>query len=298
VQFRLLTFFLAPLLMLGVACSGGGDGPAQGSSGSLEFRGSDGVMVRLEAPPQRIVSLAPHATEIFCAIDAGDRLAAVDKFASCPLDSKSKPEVDSFQPSIEAIAGYRPDLVYMFYDPGEIAAGLRRLNIPVLLLDVPDDLDGVFENIELIGRMTGKETAAKKLIDDMKSRRDRVVESVRGVASGPRIFHEISPDFYTVRNDTFEGSLYQMLKAENIARNAASSYPQLSSEAIVQANPQVIVVVHGETPASVRARPGWSGIAALRDNRVCEMDPDVLSRPGPRIIDGFEALAECLYPGR
>ena len=293
---RLLTLFLIPLLLLAAACSSDSDSPAQGSADAFEVRGSDGVTVRLEAQPQRIVSLAPHATEIFCAVEAGNRLAAVDKFANCPMGSKSKPEVDSFQPSIEAISGHRPDLVYMFYDPGEIAAGLRRLNIPVLVLDVPDDLDGVFENIEMIGSLTGNESEAKKVVDAMKARRDQVVERVRSVSSGPRVFHEISPDFFTARHDTFEGSLYQLLKAQNIASSASSSYPQLSSEAIVQADPEVIVAVDGETAASMRSRPGWSGIAAIRENRVCEMDPDLLSRPGPRIVEGLEALATCLYP--
>jgi iron complex transport system substrate-binding protein len=99
-----------------------------------------------------------------------------------------------------------------------------------------------------------------------------------------------------VRSDTFVGALYKLLKAENIADRAESPYPQLSAEAIVAANPEVVVLVDDETPASVGARPGWDTIAAVQARRICELDDDQLSRPGPHIIDGLESLADCLYP--
>jgi len=293
---KTLLLLLLPLFfLLGPACSDDDDGGgAIGSSSAVEIKGTDGVTVILTEAPKRIVSLAPHATEIICAIDAGDSLAAVDKFANCPASSKSKPEVDGFTPSVEAIAALKPDFVYMVFDPGEVAASLRRLDIKVLNLDVPDSLDGVFEHIELWGRITRHEDDASDVVGDMKKQRDDVLKSVPS-SGGPRYFHELDPELFTVRDDTFEGSLYKLLKAENIAMGADSPYPQLSTEAVVSRDPQVIVLLDGQTVADVRARPGWQNIAAVRNSKICVLNPDLLSRPGPNIIDGLESLKECLY---
>jgi iron complex transport system substrate-binding protein len=291
----LLLLLLPLLILLGTGCTDDDDGASTGGSpAAVEIEGTDGVTITLTEAPKRIVSLAPHATEIICAIDAGESLAAVEKFANCPAGSKSKPEVDGFTPSVEAIAALKPDFVYMVFDPGEVAASLRRLDIEVLNLDVPDSLDGVFEHIELWGRITGHEDDAGDLVGNMKKQRDEVLRAVPS-SGGPRYFHELDAELFTVRDDTFEGSLYDLLKAENIAKGADSPYPQLSNEAVVSRDPQVIVLVDGQTAADVLARPGWQNIAAVRNNKICVLNPDLLSRPGPNIIDGLESLKECLY---
>lgn len=262
----------------------------------LSFTGSDRETVTLEEPPERIVSLAAHATEIFCAIGAGDLLVAVERFANCPAGSDAKPAVDAYQPSVEAIVGFDPDLVYAWYEPGGVMQALRDAGVPVLLLDTPADLDQLFENILLIGEIAGREQEAAALVAQMKQRRDEIVQSIADVEEGPRIFHEIDPSLFTARSDTFVGELYTALKAQNIADDAESQYPQLSSEAVVAADPEVIVLTDGETPESVARRPGWSAISAVVDDRICEVNPDLTDRPGPYIMDGLEALAECLYP--
>ena len=293
-QHKTLLLLTLPLLLLAAACSGDDNDQNASASTAVELKGTDGVTVTLTEAPERIVSLAPHATEIICAIGAGDSLAAVDRFANCPAGSKARPEIDGFQPSVEAIAALKPDFVYMVFDPGEIAASLRRLNIEVLNLDVPASLDGVFAHIELWGRITNREDEAEDLIADMKKQRDEVLRSLPS-SQGPRYFHELDSDLFTVRDDTFEGSLYALLKAENIAIGASSPYPQLSAEVVVSRNPQVIVLVDGQTAADVRARPGWQNISAVRTGKICELDPDLLSRPGPNIIDGLAQLKACLY---
>ena len=148
--------------------------------------------------------------------------------------------------------------------------------------------------LELWGRITGHENDAEDLVADMKKQRDDVLRSLPSSA-GPRYFHELGPELFTVRDDTFEGSLYSLLKAENIAVGATSAYPQLSTEAVVSRDPQVIVLLDGETAADVRARPGWQNVSAVRTGKICELNPDLLSRPGPRIIDGLAQLKACLY---
>jgi iron complex transport system substrate-binding protein len=282
---------LSLLLLLIAACSDDEKAPPE----PLTFTGSDGVSVSFDTPPKRIVSLAAHATEIFCQIGAAESLVAVDKFANCPFGSASKPAVDSFQPSIEAIVAFQPDLVYAWYDPGDLAQSLRNAGVNVLFLEVPDNLAGVFENIELIGRLTGRVKEAEALVAQMKARQDDITEEIKDVTSGPRVFHELDKELFSVRSDTFIGELYKLLKANNIADKASSAFPQLSSEAVVAGDPEVIVLSDGETPASVKARAGWSGISAVRNNRICEVDGDLTSRPGPRIMEGLGALYECLY---
>jgi iron complex transport system substrate-binding protein len=288
----LLRFLIPGLLaLLLTACSGDEEPPPQ----PLSFTGSDGVTVTFEAPPKRIVSLAAHATEIFCQVGAGDSLVAVDKFANCPLRDGTKPAVDSFQPSVEAIVAFEPDLVYVWYDPGDLAQSLRNAGVDVLYLEAPDNLAGVFGNIELIGRLTGREEEAMVLVVQMKARQDDITEEIKDIPRGPRFFHELDKELFTVRSDTFIGELYKLLKAENIADRAPTAFPQLSAEAVVAGDPEVIVLSDGETPESVKARPGWSSISAVRNDRICAVDGDLTSRPGPRIMEGLGALFECLY---
>jgi iron complex transport system substrate-binding protein len=285
-------------LLLALACSNNdSEVPRPGSQFPLRIQQSDGQTLVIERAPSRIISLSAAATEVFCAIGAGDSLVAVDKFANCPLGSKAKPEVDSFQPSLEALAAFRADLVYVFSDQGGIVAALRGLGTPVLFLKPPETLAGVFENIELIGSITARTKEGRDLVATMQKKRDAITNKVASVTKGPRAFHELSPDYYTVRPDTFTGELYTLLKAENVAAGAQTAFPQLSAEVIIARDPEVIVLVDGTKPAEVGSRPGWANISAVRNNRLCEIDPGLLSRPGPRIVDGLEALSACLYPG-
>ena len=311
-RFRFLFLPLTALLLAAAACSDNDEPPPAQAPLSTEvasasptieveaksFTGSDGEAVILESPPERIVSLASHATEIFCAVGAGERLVAVDRFANCSDGGGEKPAVDSFQPSVEAIVAYDPDLVYAWYDPGDLARSLRGVGVTVFLLNVPSDIEGLFDNIRLIGEMTGREDEAAALIAGMEAERDAIVSSIEDVETGPRIFHESGAALYTARSDTFVGELYVLLKAQNIADGAESSYPQLSSEAVVAADPEVIILADFADPAEVASRPGWSAISAVANGRICEVNPDLTDRPGPNIMQGLQALADCLYPER
>jgi iron complex transport system substrate-binding protein len=299
---------LVSLLLFVAACSDGDDATPAATNVPVgeptvaeapqakSFTGSDGATVIFEEPPSRIVSLASHATEIFCAIGAGDQLVAVEQFANCPAGSDAKPAVDAFLPSVEAIVAYDPDLVYAWYDPGDLVQSLRDAGVPVFFLEVPGDIAGLFDNITLIGEITGHEEEAAALIADMEAQRDEIVGGLDGVEAGPRIFHESDASLFTARSDTFVGELYTLLKAENIADEAESPYPQLSSEAVVAADPEVIVLADFADPADVAARPGWSAISAVTNGRICPVNPDLTDRPGPNIMQGLQALADCLYP--
>ncbi len=280
--------------------SGSSNGQAQASF-PLTIEGSDGVAVTLEAPPQRIVSLSAHATEILCAIGAGDQIVAVERWANCPLGSNEKPALDAYQPNLEAIASYDPDFVYVFSDIDGIVEALRRAGITVLYLELPSSIDGVLEQIELFGRITGHEKEAAELVQSMRERIDAVKEKIADIDVGPRIFHELDPTYYTVAPNSFVGDFYNILKAQNIAEGAETPYPQLSEEVIIERDPEVIILADqgaDVTPETVKARPGWDQISAVKNDRICAVDPDIVSRPGPRVVEGLEALAKCLYPER
>lgn len=303
-------FVIAALLFAAfvalAACNGdGGETRAPTSTPPSAFpltiEQSDGQKLTLEQAPERIVSLSTHATEILCAIGAGDQMAAVERYANCPLGSKAKPELDAYKPNLEAIAGYQPDLVYVFSDTDGIVEALRRTGTPVLYLELPSSLDGVLEQIELFGRLSGHEAEAQELVQSMRERLDAVKERVADIEQGPRIFHELDPTYFTAAPNSFVGDFYNLLKAKNIAEGATEEYPQLSAEVIVQRDPEVIVLADeagGVTADSVKERPGWEQITAVENDRICVIVPELVSVPGPRVVDGLEALAKCLYPER
>jgi iron complex transport system substrate-binding protein len=289
-----------------LACGDSSKPPASAQSPAaaefpLSVKQSDGQSLTLPAKPQRIVSLDAHATEIFCAVGAGDQLVAVERYANCPAGSSAKPALDGFNPSLEAIAGYRPDLVYTSSSSGDLVTSLRRLNIPVLFLENPPSLAGVLEHINTLAAAAGHAAEGKKLTESMQARMDRIKAKLTGVGQGPRVYHELDTTLYSAAPQSFVGDFYTFLKAQNIATGAATAYPQLSAEVIVQRNPEVIVLADeaaGIGVNDVKARPGWGVIDAVKNNRICVVDPDIVSRAGPRIVDALEVLAKCIYPDK
>lgn len=308
------SYLLLPLLALlvaALACGGGPaapilacGAPAASSEPAVaafptEVDGTNGTSVTLEAPPTRIASLSAGHTEIIYAIGAGAQVAAVDKTSDCPQEAAELPQVDAFSPSTEAIAALQPDLVVLFYDPGDLQTSLEALAIPVLFLESPSSVDGVFEQVRLLGRVTGHSDEAEQLVAEMEERIEAISEKLAGVDQGPTVFHEVDTTYYTAGPGSFVGDLYDILKARNIAAATGEPFPQLSTEAIIDANPEVIVLADedaGESPATVRARPGWSAVSAVQNDRIYTLDPDIISRPGPRVVDALEALAAVLYP--
>lgn len=265
----------------------------------LDIEQTDGETLTLAAPPARIVSLSAYATAILCAADAGDQLAAVDLYANCPAGSKTLPELDSFAPSLEAIAAYNPDLVYVDTDNGGIVAALRNVDIPVLYLSIPQTIDASLERIQLFASLSGHGTEGAALVSGMQDRIDATVSKLDGVTEGPTVYHELDQTLFSVGPDSYVGDFYTLLKAKNIAAGASEQYPQLTAEAILAADPEVIVLADepfGVTVESVASRPGWDGIKAVKDGRICSVDPSLVSQPGPNLVDALDAIAACLYP--
>ncbi|MCH7523188.1 MAG: ABC transporter substrate-binding protein [Chloroflexi bacterium] len=257
--------------------------------------------IALQAPPQRIASLSAGHTEILYAIGAGDQVAAVDSTSDCPREADDLPKVDAFTPSVEAIAELEPDLVIIFFDPGDLQSSLQGLDIPVLNLASPESVDGVYDQVELLGEATGQVDEATDLVADMQAAVQEIRSEIGDVADAPTVFHEIDNTYFTAGPGSFIADLYDILGAENIADATGQAFPQMSAEAIIEADPEVIVLADedaGETPDTVKARPGWDNISAVQNGRVHIVDPDIVSRPGPRLVEALRTLAAYLYPER
>ncbi len=241
--------------------------------------------------PKRIVSLSPTATESLFAIGAGRQVVAVDDQSDYPKKAP-RTKLSGFTPNVEAIAGYRPDLVVIAYDPGGLRDSLRTLHIRVVMQDAAKTLPEAYGQIEQLGKITGHRKQARTLVTRMKTQIRKLVAHSRRRGAGLTYYHELSPDLYSATSHTFVGRVYALFGLKNIADAAdktGSGYPQLSPEYVVSAGPDLIVLADtvccGQTPRTVSARPGWSRIPAVRNGLILRIDDSIASRWGPRIVN-------------
>lgn len=258
----------------------------------------DTATVSFEAPPEAIVSLSAAHVEVLYAIGAGDQLIAGDLFSDCPTAATELEQLDSFTPSVEAITALEPDLVVLGFSNPDLQTALAGVGISSLLLEPPSDVDGVLADIAVLGLVTGHAVEAKAYVQGMEGRINEIVEGLPEEDAPTKVFHEVDNTLFTAGPGSFVGDLYELLKAENIADATGEPYPQLTQEAIIEAAPDVIILADeeaGESAETVSARPGWDAIPAVQDERIYTVDPDIVSRPGPRVLEALETLAELLY---
>ena len=276
--------------------------PAATSSGATAFpttvRDSAGTEVRLEKMPERVVSLSPGVTEILFAIGAGDRVVGTDQFSDYPAETARTTKLDYSAPSAEAVVALRPELVILATRQQANVEQFRRLGLTVFFAREPENLEGVYGSIELLGRLTGRTAEAARVIADMRRDVESVTSAIADLSTGPRAFYELDPTLFTAAPNTFIGSMLSMLKARNIAPQGNAQFPQLTAEAVLSADPEVILISHPGPPTEVGSRPGWSGVSAVRNNRVVSINPDLVNRPGPRLAQGIRVLGKALYPDR
>jgi iron complex transport system substrate-binding protein len=256
--------------------------------------------VTVSKRPARIVSLSPTATETLFAIGAGSQVVAVDDQSDYPK-SAPRTSLSGYTPNVEAIAGYRPDLVVIAYDPKGLADALRTLGIKVVHHDGAKTLKGAYQQIRQLGLVTGHVAEASSLVRAMKTRIAKIVKAARPTASRLSVYHELTPDLYSATSKTFVGQVYAAFGLRNIADAAdsiGSGYPQLSAEYVVSTNPDLIVLADtvccGQKPSSVAARPGWDRISAVRSGSIVRVHDSIASRWGPRIVDFFRAMSSAL----
>ena len=250
--------------------------------------------VTIKKRPTRIVSLSPSTTEDLFAVGAGRQVVAVDELSNYPARAP-RTKLSGYTPNVEAIAGYRPDLVIVRSEAG--VAQLRRLGITVLQLKEAGDLAQAYAQVLQVGRATGHTKQATAVVRWMRKQINAELRSIQGRSRQLSVYHELTTDYYSATSGTFIGRVYKLLGLRNIAdeATAAGPYPQLSAEFIVASNPDLIVLADskccGQSLATVAARPGWGTIAAVRDRHVVAMDDDIASRWGPRIVAFVRAVA-------
>jgi len=261
-----------------------------------------GREVTIEAEPQAIVSLSPANTEILYALGLGNKVVGVTEFCNYPPEAQERPKVGGFADvNTEKVVELEPDLILASnIHIAEVVPALEKLGLTVVVID-PPDIPAVLEGIKFVGKITGKEEEAEALTAEMQKRIDAVAEAVKG-REKPRVFWEISSDLWTAGPGSFINDLIVLAGGGNIASEAEAPWVQLSNEAIIAADPEVIFLADhpfGETAETVATRPGWDKISAVVNNRIVELtetEIDVVSRPGPRVVDALELIAKALHP--
>lgn len=257
-----------------------------------------GREVILRQTPVKIVSIAPSNTEILFALGLGDKVVGVTDSCDYPEAAKSKPKVGSVELDYEKIVEIAPDLVVAVGSLQRQAIDrLSELGICVLAVD-PKTVDGVLHAITLTGKATGAEDRAATLVAELSRRIEAVTAKVSsiGASARPRVFVEIwNEPLMTAGPGTFVDELISAAGGENIAHDARGEWPQFSAEAVIERDPEVVILT-GFNKAEALARPAWQGISAYRSGRVHELHPDLLVRPGPRLVQGLEELAKLLHP--
>jgi iron complex transport system substrate-binding protein len=308
-MFRKLTFALLALMLVLSAC-----GPVLAPSptalptASLSFTDGLGRGVTLAQPAQKIVSLAPSNTEILFAIGAGAQMVGRDEFSDYPAAAKALPSVGGSigNYSMEQIAALKPDLVLAaeINTPEQVKA-ITDLGLTVYYLSNPKTLEDLYTNLATVAKLTGHEKEAAALVDSLQTRVAAVDAKIAPISARPTVFYEIDASDpakpYSSGPGTFVDLLITRAGGANLVDlvGIKDAYPQVSLEQVVSTDPGIILLgdaAYGTTPESVAQRPGWNGIAAVQNKQVYAFDDNLVSRPGPRLVDGLETLAKLLHP--
>jgi iron complex transport system substrate-binding protein len=254
-----------------------------------------GQAVRLAAPPVRIVSLLPSLTEAVCVLGACDRLVGVDRWSNWPHRVTRLPRLGSLDEApLERIVALKPDLV-LLAPSSRLAPRLRQLGLTVAELDARD-LPGVAALLEKVATLLGQPEAGPRQWATIRAELDAAARSVQPAARGHSVYVEISSAPHAAGEGSYIGQMLGQQGARNIVPLALGPFPKLNPEFVVRARPALVIVSATEAEA-LRRRPGWSSIPAVREQRICALQPtelDALSRPGPRLPEAARVLANCL----
>lgn len=265
------------------------------------FTDDMGRSVEVRANPPRIVSLAPHITEILFDLDLGERVVGVTRYSDYPEEAKSKERVGSYvKLNLEKIVYLSPDLVLATADgnPKAVVDRLTDLGIPVYVVNAKE-IGDIYSNIRSIGKVTGKSKEAEGIAYKLEKRISAVGDKVKGLAR-PRVFIQLgySP-LYTAGKNTFVDDLITLAGGVNIAGEEKIRYPVYSTEALLEREPEVIFSVLMGSEVDIKTDTfwqRWGSLPAVRDGHIYYVDPDIVNRPSPRIAEGLEFFARRLHP--
>lgn len=255
-----------------------------------------GRNVTVPQPVERIVSLAPSNTEILFALGLDDKVVGVDQASNYPPEAQDKTIVGGYFGgyNLEVITVLDPQLILASSINSEQLIGdLENRSFAVVVLDA-SDIDGVFDDIELVGSITDAAAEAEGLVSNLTARVETIADLTLGVET-PSVYIELDNNLWTYGPGSFGDDLLGLAGGENIAGSMGSPWVKLDEEFVVSSSPEVIITVF--TPVEeIKSRPGWSDISAIQNDNVFAVDGDLISRPGPRIVDGLEELAHLIHP--
>jgi iron complex transport system substrate-binding protein len=259
--------------------------------------GTGDAAVEIPAQPESIVSLSPTATEILFAIGAGELVVAVDEFSNYPAEAPAT-DLSGLTPNVEAITSFEPDLVIAERDPGDLVASLAQVDVPTIIQGAAVTLEDTYAQIEQLGAATGHVGDAAELVGQMQTDIEAALADIPARDEELTYYHELDNTFFSITGETFLGQLYGLLGMQSIADEfgeGSFGYPQLSPEVVIDSDPDVILLADvqccGVTAQTLAERPGWDQLGAVQDGRVIELDADIASRWGPRVVDFLEMLA-------
>lgn len=262
---------------------------------------SFGRSVTVVAKPARIVSLAPSHTEVLFALGLGEQVVGVTKYCDYPAEAKQKTQVGGYSdPSVEKIVSLKPDLVLADSLHKTIVEQLESLKVPVLAIEAKT-VDAIPGLIETIGRASGREEEGRALAATLRRDMDAITVKTRalGEKSRPRVYYELWHDpLMSVGPGSYLDDLIALAGGANIMADARSAYPLANAEAILKADPQVIIYCHGQQKKEdIARRPGWGKLDAVKGGRIVLFpDENIFMRSGPRIAEALKSLALILHP--
>lgn len=269
----------------------------------VTFTDMTGREIVLDQPASRIVALTPSDCEILCALGAEDLLVGRGAYCDYPEDIQQVPVVNSGdQTNLEEILALSPQVVLMatMAQTQEQIAALEAAGIRVVVSDA-QDIEGVYQAIEMIGQLTGRQSQAQALVAQMQEQFQRIAAQAQD--TGKTVYFEVSPlewGLWTAGKGTFMDELAALCGLTN-AFSDVEGWAQISEEQVLQRNPDYIVTVtmyYGEGPTpqeEIMSRAGWQDVTAVAQNQVFQADNDRMTRPGPRLMDAAQALYDFVY---
>ncbi|WP_071396461.1 ABC transporter substrate-binding protein [Bacillus tuaregi] len=263
--------------------------------------------VEIESKPERIVSLIPSNTEISFALGLGDDIVGVNDNDNYPEEVLEIEKIGGMDLNIEKIISLQPDLVLAHggSSMGSSPEGLQQLRdagITVLVVNDATSFVSVYEAIEMIGKATGTQKKANEIVTDMQTRIENIKEKAAAIKEEDRkkVYIEImpAPEIYSAGKNTFMDEMLEMINAENIVTE--ESWPKVDQEAIIASNPDVIITTYGfytpDAAEQLLSREGWQDVNAVKNEQVFDVNSDVVTRSGPRLVEGVEEVAKAVYP--
>lgn len=267
------------------------------------FTDDVGRRVYLAKPARRVVSLAPSVTEILFAVGLDAEVVGVTTFCDYPAQAKSKPKIGSSTPNLEAILGLKPDLIVgnKDYIRPDVLAKLEQLKVPVFILS-PQTVEDILVHISTVGRLVGRDREARAVVQGLRDRLGEI-RSRMAAAKPIRVFYVVNTDpLISVGAGSFIHQMLELAGGENIVGQTAVSYPKVSLEEVLRRDPEVLLFPVGATEgipeAEQRQWRKWTSLSAVTHNRLHQVKAELVNRPGPRVVDGIEALAKVIRPGK